>query len=72
MKKFIAIGYDDGKKPIKPKNALKHFEHLEGVEKLPNLEICYNKDKLEDIIIQTTKSLNTNQKHSIDKAREYF
>ena len=71
-KKFIAIGYDDGKSLLNQKNALKHFEHLEGVEKLPNLEICYNKDKLEDIIIQTTKSLNTNQKHSIDKAREYF
>ena len=41
------------------------------LRKLPNLEICYNKDKLK-LIIQTTKSLNTNQKHSIDKAREFF
>ena len=71
-KKFIAVGYDDGKSLLNQKNALKHFEHLEGVEKLPNLEICYNKDKLEDIIIKTTKSLNINQKHSIDKARDYF
>ena len=71
-KKFIAIGYDDGKSLLNQKNALKHFEHLESVEKLPNLEICYNKDKLEDIIIKTTKSLNINQKDSIDKAREYF
>ena len=71
-KKFIGIGYDDKKSLLNQKNALKHFAHLDEIEKLPNLEICYNKLDLKDLIINSIKNPKIYEKKIIDDAREYF
>tara|TARA_B100001564_G_C20560032_1_gene633305 strand:+ start:290 stop:1051 length:762 start_codon:yes stop_codon:yes gene_type:complete len=71
-KKYIGIGYDDKKSLLNQKNALKHFEHLNGIEKLPNLEICNNKLHLKNLIIKSLKNPKIFEKKIIDDAREYF
>jgi hypothetical protein len=71
-KKYIGIGYDDDKSLLNQKNALKHFEHLDGIEELPNLEICYNKFHLKNLIIKSITKPKIYEKKTIDDAREHF
>ena len=71
-KKFIGIGFDDNQSLMNQKNALAFFEHLKDIEKLSNLSICKDQNKLENMMIDIKKTSKIVDKDIIDKEREYF
>ena len=70
-KNYLAIAYDDGISLLNPKTALKNFEHLNGIEKMPNLFLCKEKINLEKSLISTFLNRKLD-KNKIDKVRKYF
>jgi hypothetical protein len=70
-KKILLLGYKNFSE-ITYYDQLKHFVHLEGVDKLSNVTICRNLNRLEINLLELFKQKTASQYTGIDLQRNYF
>lgn len=76
-KNYLAIGFDDNQSLMNQKNALKYFLHLKGIDRLPNVTVCNDVKKFDQLFGYYLRNHHNKVpcqkiKSKIDAKREYF
>jgi hypothetical protein len=71
-KTFIALAHEDGVNFTSQNRVLKGYEHLKGIENLPNVQMVHSLNDLEKVLVKAWKERLTVNKHDIDLKRDYF
>lgn len=71
-KRFLGLIHDDGQKYLSPKAIFENYTHFEGIEKLPNIDLCRDLDDLENKMLKTLADSQHMDHQLIDRKRQYY